>query len=257
MLTTSRFLAYLGFFGTVLDVMGGLYMAYDILGGRNGPLSLITRIATYGTIFGVCYGLTLGPLFGIASGLGLGVILALEFHRISRFQRLTQSSPLRQTPWFAVARGLVFGAAASLAFGLQFGALFGLLCALGLYAMSRMGMNPTNDYVARARLHINRHKVVASVTRGLVIGLSGGLAAWTETTKNYSFGFGLLVGGTAGLVSVLLTTTSPVIEWWIDNMPERQMLTIGLGMISGGFILQSVQYLVVILGRHPGVQLLP
>jgi hypothetical protein len=252
MLTTSRFLAYLGLTGTILDVMGGLYMAYDILGGRNGPLSLITRIATYSLIFGVCYGAALGPVFGITSGLGLGVILALEFHRVSRHQRLYQSSPLRQAPRFSVARGLVFGAAAGAAFGLQFGALFGALCASGLYALSRMGMNPTNDYIAQPRLHISRHKLVASILRGLVVGLAGGLAAWIETANNHSFGFGLVVGGTGGVVSILLTTLSPVIEWRIDNMPERQMLMMGLGMIFCGFFLQSVQYLAVILNLRLG-----
>lgn len=251
MIAASRFLAYLGFSGTILDVMGGLYMGYDILGGRNGPLSLITRVATYSLIICVCYGMALGPLFGITSGLGVGVILALEFHRVSRYQRLYRSSPLRQTPWFAIARGLVFAAAASAAFGLQFGALFGTLCGLGLYAISRMGMNPTNDYVARARPHINRHKVLASLMRGLVIGLAGALAAWIETANNYSVRFGLMVGGTVGLVSIIMSVVSPTIEWWIDNMPERQMLMIGLTMIFCGFLLQSVQYLVVILGLYP------
>jgi len=253
MITTSRFLAYLGLSGTILDVMGGLYMGYDILGGRNGPLSLVTRIATYSLIFSVCYGLALGPVFGIISGLGLGIILALEFHRVSYHQRLYKSSPLRQAPQFAIARGLVFGIAASVAFGLEFGTLFGVMCALGLYALSRMGMNPTHDYIAQPRLHFNRHKLLASTLRGLVVGLAGGLAAWIETQNKYSFAFGLVVGGTGGVVSIFLTALSPVIEWWIDNMPERQMLVLGLGMIFLGFALQSVQYLVVILNLHPGV----
>lgn len=228
-------------------------MAYDILGGQNGPLALITRVATYSLIFGVCYGLVLGPVFGISAGLGLGAILAFEFHRVSRYQRLYKCSPLRQTPWFAVARGLAFGAAAGVAYGLQFGALFGVFCVLGLYGMSRMGMNPTNDYIAQARLHISRHKVSASLMRGLVTGLSGGVAAWIETANNHSVGFGLLVGGTVGLVSIILTVFSPTIEWRIDHMPERQMLMMGLTMVFSGFLLQSVQYLVVILGLHlPG-----
>lgn len=249
---TTRFFAYLGFAGTILDVMGGLYLAYDLLGGRDGPLSLVTRIATYGLILGLCYGAALGPIFGIVGGLGLGVVLALEFHRVARYQHLYRSSPLQQTPWFAVARGAMLGVAAACAYGFEFGALFGALCVLGLYWLSRMGMNPSHDYIAQARLHMTRHKFVASIMRGLVIGLAGGGAAWIETANRYSTAFGLVVGGAAGLVGMILTATSPVIEWRIDNMPERQMLMMGLGMIFLGFALQSVQYLVVIVGMHLG-----
>jgi hypothetical protein len=250
MVLTSRILAYFGFSGTVLDVMGGLYMGYDLLVGRNGPLALVTRVATYSLIVGVCYDVMLGPHFGILAGLGVGVILALEFHRVSRYQRLYRSSPLRQTPWFALARGLVFGTAAAFSFGFQFGALFGAFCAMGLYGMSRMGLNPTNDYVAQARLRITRHMIMASLMRGLAIGLAGGAAAWIETENHYSLKFGLAVGGTVGLVSIILGVISPRIEWWIDNMPERHMLLMGLGMVFLGFMLQSIQYLAVILGMR-------
>jgi hypothetical protein len=33
--------------GISLDVLGGLYLAYDLLGGQHGPLRLLTRIVTY------------------------------------------------------------------------------------------------------------------------------------------------------------------------------------------------------------------
>src|SRR5437763_6146764 len=37
--------------GTICDVMGGLYLAYDLLGGYNGPLRTVTRVVTYTLIF--------------------------------------------------------------------------------------------------------------------------------------------------------------------------------------------------------------
>src|SRR5438067_13332262 len=72
--------------GTVCDVMGGLYLAYDSLGANNGPLRTLTRAVTYSLIFCVGYGLPFGLLFGprkgvelgMAVGLGLGVSLGLE-----------------------------------------------------------------------------------------------------------------------------------------------------------------------------------
>jgi len=242
-----RTLAFFGFFGTILDVMGGIYLTYDLLGGRDGPLSLLTRIATYCLIFGASYSVVLGPVFGIASGVGLGTILALEFHRLSRYQRLHQSTPLQQTPWFAVARGAALGAAAALAYGAEFGAVFGALSALGMLMISWLGMTPSRDYIAHHRLHMTGHKFLASVLRGAVIGLAGAGAAWIETANSYSVGFGVLIGGTVGLGSMVLTATSPMIEYWIDNMPERHLLLMGLVMVSTGFALQSIQYLVVIL----------
>jgi hypothetical protein len=54
--------------GICLDVLGGLYLAYDLLGGQHGPLRLLTRIVTYSLVFGIGYGLGLGFFFGVASG---------------------------------------------------------------------------------------------------------------------------------------------------------------------------------------------
>jgi hypothetical protein len=53
-----------------LDVIGSLYLAYDLLGGQHGPLRLLTRAVTYSIVFGVGYGL--GLWFGLAAGLGTG-----------------------------------------------------------------------------------------------------------------------------------------------------------------------------------------
>jgi hypothetical protein len=46
--------------GTCLDVLGSLYLAYDLLGGQHGPLRLLTRAVTYSIVFGIGYGLGLG-----------------------------------------------------------------------------------------------------------------------------------------------------------------------------------------------------
>src|SRR6266480_1912423 len=67
--------------GISLDVLGGLYLAYDLLGGRHGPLRLLTRMVTYSIVFGVGYGLGLGLLFGAAAGVSTGLTIALELHR--------------------------------------------------------------------------------------------------------------------------------------------------------------------------------
>ena len=58
--------------GTCLDVLGSLYLAYDLLGGQHGSLRLLTRAVTYSIVFGIGYGLGLGLFFGLASGIATG-----------------------------------------------------------------------------------------------------------------------------------------------------------------------------------------
>lgn len=77
-------LALISIVGSSLDVLGALYLAYDLLGGEHGPLRTLTRGVTYGALFGAGYGLALGPVFGLASRLAHGVTLACEFSRASR-----------------------------------------------------------------------------------------------------------------------------------------------------------------------------
>jgi len=70
--------------GTCLDVLGSLYLAYDLLGGQHGPLRLLTRAVTYSIVFGVGYGIGLGFFFGLASGIATGITLSIEFNRAAR-----------------------------------------------------------------------------------------------------------------------------------------------------------------------------
>src|SRR6202021_3157815 len=55
--------------GTCLDVLGSLYLAYDLLGGQHGPLRLLTRAVTYAVVFGLGYGLAWVFFFGCVSGI--------------------------------------------------------------------------------------------------------------------------------------------------------------------------------------------
>src|SRR6266571_3971042 len=54
--------------GTCFDVLGSLYLAYDLLGGQHGPLRLLTRAVTYSVVFAIGAGLyrILGFGFAIA-----------------------------------------------------------------------------------------------------------------------------------------------------------------------------------------------
>src|SRR5947199_6404725 len=77
-------LAVISITGTCLDVLGSLYLAYDLLGGQHGPLRLLTRIVTYSIVFGIGYGIGLGFFFGVACGATGGITVAIELHRTGR-----------------------------------------------------------------------------------------------------------------------------------------------------------------------------
>src|SRR5579864_6127265 len=84
MIVDKHTLALISIVGSSLDVLGALYLAYDLLGGEHGPLRTLTRAVTYGTLFGAGYGLALGPVFGLVTGVAHGLTLGLEYARASR-----------------------------------------------------------------------------------------------------------------------------------------------------------------------------
>lgn len=64
--------------GSCLDVLGSLYLAYDLLGGQHGPLRLLTRAVTYSIVFGVGYGIGLGAFLALFPVLGPAPLLRLN-----------------------------------------------------------------------------------------------------------------------------------------------------------------------------------
>src|SRR5881392_882729 len=131
--------------GTSLDVLGSLYLAYDLLGGQHGPLRLLTRAVTYSVVFGVGYGLGLGPFFGLASGIATGITLSIEFSRASR--GLDHYS----LPWegvFSAIRGFAFGAGLYRILGFGFAVAFAILISVGQILAYSQGMRPAMDYEA-------------------------------------------------------------------------------------------------------------
>src|SRR5580693_5375740 len=70
--------------GSLLGALGGLYLTYDILGGKDGPLAGVTRVVTYVALFAVAYSLGLGIRFGLITSLGMGLMLGYDFYLEAR-----------------------------------------------------------------------------------------------------------------------------------------------------------------------------
>src|SRR5271155_2260874 len=150
--------------GTCLDVLGSLYLAYDLLGGQHGPLRLLTRAVTYSVVFGIGYGLGLGLLFGLASGIATGITLSIEFSRASR------GMDHYSLPWealFSAIRGFAFGAGLYRIVGFQFAISFAVLITAGQVLAYSRGMRPAMSYSASRRPRLTRRQLWGTVVRTL------------------------------------------------------------------------------------------
>jgi hypothetical protein len=225
--------------GSCLDVLGSLYLAYDLLGGQHGPLRLLTRTVTYSIVFGLGYGIGLGPVFGLASGLAAGITLSIELNREAR--RLRPYS-LAWEGVFSAIRGIAFGAGLYRIVGLQFAIAFATLITVGqIFAYSR-GIRPGMDYTVRRGPHLSRRQFWGTVVRTVGYIATALICSAFVHHVDHPISFALRVGLVTGIVSGLGQTVIPYIEYFADNLPERALGVFGIGLILCGFALQSLQY---------------
>jgi hypothetical protein len=233
--------------GTCLDVLGSLYLAYDLLGGRHGPLRLLTRAVTYSIVFGVGYGLGLGLFFGLASGVATGVTLSIEFNRAAR--GLDHYS----LPWeglFSAIRGFGFGAGLYRVLGFGFATAFAILITVGQVWAYSHGMRPAIDYAASRRPRLTRRQFRGTVVRTIGFMATALICSAFVHHVDHAWSFALRVGLVTGIVTGIGATVNPYIEYYADNLPERRLGVFGIGLILCGFGLQSFQYWLALLDVH-------
>lgn len=225
--------------GTCLDVLGSLYLAYDLLGGQHGPLRLLTRAVTYSVVFGIGYGLGLGPFFGLASGIATGITLAIEFSRAAR--GLDHYSLLWEG-LFSAIRGFGLGAGLYRILGFGFAIAFAVLITIGqIFAYSR-GMRPALDYSAARRPRLSRRQLWGTVIRTVGYMVTALMCSAFIHHVDHAWLFAIRVGLVTGIVTGLGGSITPYIEYFADNLPERRLGAFGIGLIFFGFALQSLQY---------------
>ncbi len=237
-------LAMVSIVGNSFDLLGAMYLAYDLLGGEHGPLRTLTRTVTYGVLFGLGYGLVLGPFFGLVSGTAHGITLGWEFGRQSK----RETAPMLWRDIVASAiRGGGFGIGTAHLHGPLFGVVFGSLSIAGQVVAYRFGIRPTLDYQSMARLRLSKKQFWSSVNRTVGYTIAGYLSAAVAHESAQGWAFGWQVGLSIGVVTAVSITFVPFIEWAADNMPDRRMGVFGIGFMLVGFALQSVQYWVAFL----------
>jgi hypothetical protein len=232
-------LAAVSIAGTSLDVLGSLYLAYDLLGGQHGPLRLLTRAVTYSIVFGVGYGVGLGLFFGLASGIATGITLSIEFNRAAR--GLTHYSLFSEAVFSAI-RGLAFGAGLYRTLGLRFAVAFAALITFGQVMAYSRDMRPATDYVANRRPRLTRRQFWGTVVRTIGYTATALICSVLVHHVDHAWPFALRVGLVTGIVTAVGITVNPYIEYYADNLPERRLGAFGIGLILCGFAMQSFQY---------------
>jgi hypothetical protein len=233
--------------GISLDVLGSLYLAYDLLGGQHGPLRLLTRAVTYSVVFGIGYGIGLGLFFGLASGIATGITIAIELNRAARG---LDHYPLPWEAFFAAIRGIAFGAGLYPIGGFGFAFAFAIIITIGqVFAYSR-GMRPAIDYTTSRRPRFTKRQFWGTVLRTLGYIATALICSSLIHHVDHAWYFALRVGLVTGIVTAVGITVNPYIEYYADNLPERRLGVFGIGLILCGFTLQSIQYWLALLNVH-------
>ena len=229
--------------GICLDVLGGLYLAYDLLGGKHGPLRLITRMVTYSLVFGIGYGIGLGFFFGLASGAATGITIAIELQRTAR---KGDHYPLRWEAFFSAIRGIAFAAGLYRTVGFPFAFTFGVLITAGQVLAYSRGMRPGMDYSASRRPRLTPRQLKGTIVRTVGYIAAAMICSVFVRHVDNAWAFAARVGLVTGVVTAVGATVNPYIEYYADNLPERRLGVFGILLVLCGFGLQSVQYLLLL-----------
>jgi hypothetical protein len=225
--------------GSCLDVLGSLYLAYDLLGGPHGPLRLLTRAVTYSILFGLGYGFGLGLIFGVASGLALGVTIAFELNRTSR------RNDHYSLPWeafFSLIRASAFSAALYPQVGIRFALVYCVLLTGGQVAAYARGVRPSLLYTVPRGPKFNRVFYKSALTRTAGYIVAALLCSSLVRHVDHPWLFATRLGVVTGLITSVGMAFSPHIEYYADNLPQRRMGVFGVALMFCGFALQSLQY---------------
>ena len=237
----------LSLIGVILDALGGLYLAYDLLGGKHGPLRTITKSVSYGVMFGSIYWLPLGVWFGLAGLVVSGPALSLEIGR----REVRDAHPFLEALAFGLLRAASFGAAGWLARDAWFGINFGILSAIGFVATYLILGAPPFD-LSSGRPQIDQAVLKRAAFRGASIGLAAVLSGAIHREPG-TLSYGVEVELVAGISSGFLLAVAPSVEAWVDNLPDRRLGGYGAVLVLIGSLLQTAQYLFPLAGlQAPG-----
>jgi hypothetical protein len=243
MVLDSQIITALSLTGTTLDALGGLYLTYDLLGSRYGPLRALTRLVTYSVLCGACFWPLLGLWFGLIGAVALGPLLALEYVRHAKHGAESRGEALA----FQAIRAVVLGIAGWLTIDMRFGVAFGLASALALVALYWLHFSPADTYRSSRSPQLGARIIASAAARSAAIGLAG-LIGGVVAHETGALKFGIEIGLVVGALNALTLTFGPSVEWWAESLSDRSLGAIGAMLAVIGFLLQSLQYALPLVG---------
>jgi hypothetical protein len=237
--------------GSLLGALGGLYLTYDILGGKDGPLAGVTRVVTYSALFAFSYSLGLGLRFGLIASLGMGLILGYDFYLEARRVHI-KGKPRHWTI------GVILGSSRALMLSLGLMAITNgriFLFLFPIYAIFicgtyLLGFSPADNLKVCKRLELRASNFWVSVLRGVGAGLSfwAAISIVTAITGQiFSFAPAWRVGLTIGGTSFFVGTFTPWVEWWVDRLSRRWLAVVGVTFAILGFLIQAFPNWIILL----------
>ena len=228
--------------GLALDTLGGLYLAYDLLGGERGVLRVATKCITYGVMFMIMYWVLLGRWFGLAGAFAYGPLMAIQ-----HAGELNSPRDFARIFLYATLRSFSMGAAGWLTVDPRFGIAFALLGTVALtiaYAASGLAGIDVHGWVAP---RVDIAALVKGFSRGLAFGAAAILSAML-LKEPQDIWFGAWVGLVTGISTSLFIIFSPSVGWWADHLPARRLGADGAMLVVIGSAIQALQYLLPLLG---------
>jgi hypothetical protein len=228
--------------GMTFDSVGGLYLAYDLLGGPDGPLSRLTRAVNYSLLFFIIYLLGFNFKFALIGGIGLGTATALHLHRISHTKQDTASFLF----WVGLLRGVTVAWACSYIISNVASLVAGIGVFLVSFVLPLFKLSPRLWYEPSVRPTISKKKIIFALVLGALVSLTivfGEFLGGDKHALHTAFRAAFVIT----LGTVVISTFSPMIEWYSDNVPDKRMGYIGAVMFLCGFVIQAIPSLMVLL----------
>ncbi|MBS1993832.1 MAG: hypothetical protein JSS86_00300 [Cyanobacteria bacterium SZAS LIN-2] len=235
--------AALSMIGMTFDSIGGLYLAYDLLGGERGPLSKLTRVATYSLMAFSFYAFTFNFRFALICGIGMGSIFGVQLDAVGAGKEPDKKFLVS----IALGRMIVMGLGSSTVLSPTAAVILGVGAFCGSLASSKLKVSPEYWYEASNKPTFRVKRVAIGLLLGTFITLITWLGESISGTRD-ALALALRFGFVIGIGTGLIATFSPFVEWYADNLPPKRMGYIGAVMFLIGFFIQSLPSLIVLLG---------
>lgn len=235
--------AQISLIGMLFDAAGGLFLAYDLLGGEKGPLSTFTRVFTYSVMGVFLYGLTMGLRFGLIVGVSLGGCLGLHLDRLGRDKPDTKS--------FLVLLGLTRAFGLSAAVWLEGHPLLAVVAFVVVFILSMLlpllKLGPAMLIESTNRPTINRKKVGFSILLGVLVLCTDLICVSIGGLTQYEVSRIFRLSLTVVMATLIIATISPMIEWYADHVEPKVLGYLGTILFILGFLMQAFPSLVTVL----------